>query len=110
MTPDEAITPRREIEIGNLTPRPIAVFLDGGSNVSSKEQNTPHNVMRTGRSETYDEVLTSGECSEEGCDHECCEWLISFQQDVAEKNGAEWVRCGCGQWIHEDCIDQVATW
>ena len=19
-------------------------------------------------------------------------------------NGAEWVQCGCGQWIHEDCI------
>jgi len=22
-------------------------------------------------------------------------------------NGAEWVQCGCGQWIHEDCIDKT---
>ena len=52
---------------------------------------------------------TDDECSEEDCDYECCECLGSFQQDIADKNGAEWVRCGCGQWIHEDCIDQVVT-
>ena len=97
-TPDEAIIPRREKEIENLTPRPIAVSLDGGSNASSKEQITSRspNVMRTGRSEA-DEVLTSDECSEEDCDYVCCKCLGSFQQDVAEKNGAEWVMCGCGQ-------------
>jgi len=22
-------------------------------------------------------------------------------------NGTEWVQCGCGQWIHEDCIDKT---
>ena len=65
--------------------------------------------MGTGRSETDDEALTSDKCSEEDCDYECRECLESFQQDIAEKNGAEWVRCGCGQWIHEDCIDQVVT-
>ena len=44
-TSEEAITPRREKQIGNLTPRPIAISLDGGSNVSGKEQITPLNVM-----------------------------------------------------------------
>ena len=72
-------------EIGNLTPRPIAVSLDGGSNVRSKEQITPLNVMRTGRSETDDEALTSDECSEEDCDYESCECLEKFQQDLAKK-------------------------
>ena len=108
-TPDEAITHRREKEIKYLTPRLIAVSLDGGSKVSSKEQITLPNVKRAGRSETDDEALTSDECSEEDCDCECCECIRSFQQDIAEKNGAEWVRCGCGQWIHEDYIDQVVT-
>ena len=60
--------------------------------------------MRAGRSETDDETLTSDECSEEDCDYECSECL---GRDIAEKNGAEWIRCGCGQWIHEDCIDQA---
>jgi len=36
------------------------------------------------------------------------ECLGSYQQDIKENNGAEWVQ-GCGQWIHEDCIDQVMT-
>jgi len=66
---DGAITPRQEKEIGNLTPRPIAVSLDGAGNVSSKEQIIPPNVMRTGRSETDDEALTSDECSKEDCDY-----------------------------------------
>ena len=106
-TPDEAITHRWEkVKISLLGLFP---YLDGGSNVSSKEKITPPNVMRTGKSETDDEVLTSDECSEEDRDYECCEYLVSFQQDKAEKNGAEWVRCGCGQWIHENCIDQVVT-
>ena len=63
--------------------------------------------MREGRSETDDEGLTSDECSEEDCDYECWKRLGSFQQGIAEKNGVEWVKCGCGQWIHEDCIDQL---
>ena len=61
------------------------------------------------RSETDDEAFMSDECSEEDCDYECCERLGSYQQDIAEKNGAEWIMCGCGQWIQKDCIDQVVT-
>ena len=108
-TLDEAITHRREKQIRYLTLSLIAVSLDRGSKVSSKEQITLSNVMRAGRSETNDEALTSDECSEEDCGYECCDSLGSFQQDIAEKNGVRWLRCGCGKWIHEDCIDQVAT-
>ena len=61
------------------------------------------------RSETDDEALASDKCSEEDYDYVCYECLGSFQQDITEKNGTEWVKCGCGQWIHEDCIDQVVT-
>jgi len=24
-------------------------------------------------------------------------------------NGAEWIKCGCGQWLHEECIENTAT-
>ena len=26
------------------------------------------------------------------------------QKDEETGNEADWVQCGCGQWIHEDCI------
>jgi len=40
------LPPGGKKQIGNSTPRPIAVSSDGGSNVgSSKEQITPPNVM-----------------------------------------------------------------
>jgi len=43
------------------------------------------------------------------CEYECTECFGSYQNDAEENNGAEWVQCGCGQWLHEDCIDKVMT-
>jgi len=31
----------------------------------------------------------------------------SWQDDVIEGGGAEWVFRLCGQWLHEDCVDVV---
>ena len=38
---------------------------------------------------------------------ECCECLRLYAKDVRQGNGAEWVECACGHWLHEDCIDSV---
>ena len=24
-------------------------------------------------------------------------------------NGAEWKKCGCGQWLHVECVENTAT-
>ena len=24
-------------------------------------------------------------------------------------NGAEWIKCACGQWIHEECVESTAN-
>ena len=37
-------------------------------------------------------------------DYECSECFGTYKEDKEMRNGAEWVQCGCGQWIHEDCI------
>ena len=42
-------------------------------------------------------------------DYECCECLGTYKEDVEMGNGAEWVKCGCGQWIHADCIENTVT-
>ena len=42
-------------------------------------------------------------------DCECCECLGTYQKDVDMGNGAEWVKCGCGQWIHEECVENAVT-
>ena len=31
--------------------------------------------------------------------------VLTCKEDIDMGNGAEWIQCGCGQWIHEDCID-----
>jgi len=39
-------------------------------------------------------------------DYECSEYLGTYQQDVEAGNGAAWVKCGCGQWIHDEYVDK----
>ena len=44
--------------------------------------------------------------------YECSECFGTYKEDKemrngAKRNGAEWIRCGCGQWIHEECISNT---
>ena len=34
----------------------------------------------------------------------CCECLRTYEDDIKRSTGAEWVKCVCGRWLHEDCI------
>ena len=43
--------------------------------------------------------------SDDSC--ECCECGVTYEEDILSDNGEEWVRCGCGNWIHEKCILEV---
>ena len=38
---------------------------------------------------------------------ECCECLRTYIEDVNQGTGLEWVKCACGRWLHEECIDSV---
>jgi hypothetical protein len=40
-------------------------------------------------------------------DSECCECLCSYDDDVRDCTGAEWLQCSCGRWLHEECVDRV---
>ena len=42
-------------------------------------------------------------------DYQCSEYFGTYKEDIDLGNGAEWVQCECGQWIHEDCIDESVT-
>ena len=37
----------------------------------------------------------------------CCEFNVSYADDIRNNHGEEWVQCACGRWIHEKCIDEV---
>ena len=41
-------------------------------------------------------------------DYQCCECFGTFEDDIMLGNEAEWAQCGCGRWIHEDCISETA--
>ena len=35
-------------------------------------------------------------------DYKCCKCFGTFEEDEAE-----WAQCGCGRWIHVDCINET---
>ena len=59
------------------------------------------------------ELLSSKEPdqSEEGNvvneDAICCECNVSYEDDVCNGSGEDWVRCACKRWIYENRIDEV---
>lgn len=51
--------------------------------------------------------VSPGEPSSNSTDTECCECSRTYNEDVRQGTGVEWVQCGCGRWLHEECIDSV---
>jgi len=74
-----------------------------------------HVTGGNGRLETAQLTDNDGETAQvtgnddETDEYECSECLGTYQQDVEAGNGAAWVKCGCGQWIHDECIYQSVT-
>ena len=49
-------------------------------------------------------------CSSPDDEYQCSECFGTYDEDKEMGNGAEWVQCGCGQWIYEDCIGGSIQW
>ena len=48
------------------------------------------------------------ECSSEVIDlNKCCMYFVSYEDDILDGAGAEWIFCKCGRWLHEDCVEDV---
>ena len=37
--------------------------------------------------------------------NECCMCFGTYEDDIMEGAGAEWISCACGRWLHEDCAE-----
>ena len=45
---------------------------------------------------------TDTNCEADFNDSECCVCFVPYEED---QSGKDWVACGCGRWLHEDCAD-----
>ena len=51
-----------------------------------------------------------GKASVESIDpNTCCMCFGSFEDDVCNGDGAGWVSCNCGRWLHEDCVEDYVV-
>ena len=35
----------------------------------------------------------------------CCVCFTTYEEDVLNKTGKDWVGCACGRWLHEECME-----
>ena len=35
----------------------------------------------------------------------CCMSFGSYDDDVIEQSGRDWINCACGRWLHEECAE-----
>ena len=38
-------------------------------------------------------------------DSRCCVCFTTYEDDVLNKTGKDWVGCACGRWLHEECME-----
>ena len=36
----------------------------------------------------------------------CCMCFGTYEEDILEGAGADWISCACGRWLHEDCAEE----
>jgi len=39
----------------------------------------------------------------------CCMCFGSYEDDVIDGGGAQWISCRCGRWLHEDCVEETVV-
>ena len=39
----------------------------------------------------------------------CCMCFGSYEDDVLDGYGADWINCACGRWLHVDCTEDCIT-
>ena len=35
----------------------------------------------------------------------CCVSFSTYEEDILDGAGLDWISCACGQWLHEDCAE-----
>ena len=73
---------------------------------SAKSKPKKHSSKTKKNGSSQSGSSSSGDATQESQDT-CCECSRTYDQDVTEGTGAEWVECACGKWLHEECIQQV---
>jgi hypothetical protein len=38
-------------------------------------------------------------------ENECCVCFVTYEEDLLQESGKDWVCCACSRWLHEDCAE-----
>jgi len=63
------------------------------------------NPKNTKKLKTNNNIQVNKETGNKAIDvNTCCICLGCYEDDVRKGNGAEWMKCPCGRWLHVKCV------
>jgi len=77
------------------------------TNVEHKNMSESDELVEPSTSKLLKEAEQSEDGGVDNEDAVCCECSVSYEHDVCNGYGEEWVCCDNKRWIHVNCIDEV---
>ena len=71
-----------------------------------KKQKVTHPRAAQGQVSSHHSLQKKARAQEDTIDESrCCVCFTSYEDDVKERTGKDWVMCACSRWLHEECAD-----
>ena len=69
------------------------------------KQSSARQSKRSGSKDAPKTSCTSRSSEEEINTDQCAICFRTYNDDVLDGTGEDWIECACGRWVHENCVD-----
>ena len=69
------------------------------------KQSSARQSKRSGSKDAPKTSCTSRSSEEEINTDQCVICFRTYNDDVLDGTGEDWIECACGRWVHENCVD-----
>ena len=76
----------------------------GGCSEAAVKQSSARQSKRSGSKDAPKTSRTSRSSEEINTD-QCAICFRTYNDDILDGTGEDWIECACGRWIHENCVD-----
>ena len=77
----------------------------GGCRKAAVKQSSASQSKKSGPKDAPKTSRTSRSSEEEISTDQCAICFRTYNDDILDGTGEDWVECACGKWVHENCVD-----
>ena len=84
---------------------PKATVATGESSLSLTSSSEARAAASSSKPVRQRKADQEGDASDDFDENQCCVCFRTFEDDLVEDTGLDWLQCACNRWLHEECID-----